>query len=450
MDTIAARPNRTNSPVRNLLKTRKQVTLRIPLDGQAPETVRLFRFGLNETTKGTFLFDVKSAESVMQADRDYGNERSADYEHQALYDPPIEAPASAWYRLELREDGLYAVDLQWTDRARRMIEAREYRYISPAFMFNPEDGRIMEFINFALTNLPATKSMEALLKADPLVEFVANNYDTLVDNGLIKDKATESHREAVEGLRKASKRYVEAFGSGDESPNVEETAVESEIGSDSLQGASSNQKPQDPNNEEDKKLMEDAVKTMLAALGLSEEATPAEITEAFKSLRAPTTQVKAEAKQDALEPIREALNITDGDNLTVARSVVALRQENSDLKTKVTKLTKDLKELRNQAEEHTVDMLLSAARDEGKLYEGTEELYLRVLRDENGGIDVDRLRTLLEGLPPLAKLSAPSKEAARNEAKWAGKKWADLTPMDKLRLYESDPDLYTTLKGQRE
>lgn len=420
--------------------TGKQAALRIQLGKEAPVEVRLFRYGLNETTKGTFLFDDISAEYVMKDHREYGNERSADYEHQALYDPPIKAPASAWYDLELRrEDGLYAVNIQWTEEAKRMIEAGEYRYISPAFFYDSDDMRIMGFINFALTNLPATRSMEALLKHDPLVEFVANNYDTLLNNGLIEDDSTEVHRKAIQGLREASKEYVKAFS------EAEEVATEGEVeevqsyttGSESLQGASQNHKPQDPTPKKDTTMDNEVTNTILAALGLTEDATPRQITEAVEARTV-----------SSLTPIREALGISDGDNKVITEKVVALRRKNTELEEKVTKLTKDLKELRTLSEEHTVDVLLKEARAEGKLYEGTEDLYLKVLRDDNGHIDVDRLRTLLDGLPPLGKITAPKQEADRARAQWSGREWKDLTPMDKLRLYEDDPALYTTLKTQ--
>ncbi len=137
--------------------------LTIPVPGGEPREFRIFPFGRVETTKGVFLFDQEAARRVMQAWRDYGNRLSIDYEHQAL--EPVSngpVPAAGWFDLEVREDGLWAVNVDWTPRAMELLRNREYRYFSPAFYVD-EEGRIVELINLALTNLPATKRMEPLV-----------------------------------------------------------------------------------------------------------------------------------------------------------------------------------------------------------------------------------------------------------------------------------------------
>lgn len=142
--------------------TRHALTIPVP-GGEPPREFRIFPFGRVETTKGVFLFDQEAARRVMQAWRDYGNRLSVDYEHQAL--EPVTngpVPAAGWFELELREDGLWAVNVEWTPRAMELLRNREYRYFSPAFYVD-EEGRIVELINLALTNLPATKRMEPLV-----------------------------------------------------------------------------------------------------------------------------------------------------------------------------------------------------------------------------------------------------------------------------------------------
>ena len=133
-----------------------------------PTSVRLFAAGANDTEKGTFYFTTASAEAVMHAAERWGNEYSFDYEHQALQSPPVEAPAAGWFRLELRAtpDGpeLWAHNIRWTPRALERLCDKEYRYTSPAFMAD-EDGIILELINVAITNLPATRALPALVAA---------------------------------------------------------------------------------------------------------------------------------------------------------------------------------------------------------------------------------------------------------------------------------------------
>ena len=61
-----------------------------------------------------------------------------DYEHQTMNagNNGQPAPAAGWFkRLEWRPgDGLYVTDARWTERATAMINAKEYRFISPTLL----------------------------------------------------------------------------------------------------------------------------------------------------------------------------------------------------------------------------------------------------------------------------------------------------------------------------
>lgn len=85
-----------------------------------------------------------------------------DYEHQThLSDKNGQpAPAAGWVTgLELGVDGLYAY-VEWTDRARAAIRAKEYQYISPVFSYDKDTGAVLEIVSVALTNHPALDGME--------------------------------------------------------------------------------------------------------------------------------------------------------------------------------------------------------------------------------------------------------------------------------------------------
>ena len=93
------------------------------------------------------------------------NRLVVDYEHQTLLsaDNGQPAPAAGWFKkLEWREDGLWAVDVEWTERARAMIEAGEYLYISPVFTYDKKTGAVLRLVNAALTNNPALDGMDAV------------------------------------------------------------------------------------------------------------------------------------------------------------------------------------------------------------------------------------------------------------------------------------------------
>jgi len=146
-----------------------RATLSIELDaaGKAPPTeFRIFAFGEIETTKGTFKFDGSSAKAVMSKVADWGNDYCLDYGHSMLsfftVDPAESMKAAGWFKPELRNGELWASKVQWTDKAAAMLSAREARYVSPAFNYD-EDGAIVELVNVALTNIPATKKQPPLM-----------------------------------------------------------------------------------------------------------------------------------------------------------------------------------------------------------------------------------------------------------------------------------------------
>ncbi len=88
-----------------------------------------------------------------------------DYEHQPL--KGTEAPAAGWFKgLEWREgDGLYMTGITWTARAKAMIAAHEYRYVSPVFRWNKDTGDVQEVVSVGLTNTPAVNGLTDLAAA---------------------------------------------------------------------------------------------------------------------------------------------------------------------------------------------------------------------------------------------------------------------------------------------
>ncbi len=101
---------------------------------------------------------VAAARVIAQADEAVG-EFVIDYEHQTLHaeDNGKPAPAAGWFKkLEWREgDGIYAVDVRWTAKAKALIGAGEYRYISPVFEYDKKTGVVTAILMSALTNYPA-------------------------------------------------------------------------------------------------------------------------------------------------------------------------------------------------------------------------------------------------------------------------------------------------------
>ncbi len=134
----------------------------IKLSSTSPPTeFRIWGFGEIVTTKGTFLLDQDGAASVLAAAADYGNRLGFDYNHASVLETG-DTPSAGTFELEIRADGLWAVNCQWTVNASKRLSAKEYLYFSPTFYVDG-DNRITELMNIALTNLPATKNMEPLV-----------------------------------------------------------------------------------------------------------------------------------------------------------------------------------------------------------------------------------------------------------------------------------------------
>ncbi|MFZ6675386.1 phage protease [Undibacterium sp. Xuan67W] len=87
-----------------------------------------------------------------------------DYEHQTLNaaNNGQPAPAAGWFKnMEWREDeGLFALDTEWTARAASMIAAGEYKYLSPVFSYNKTTGEVVQILHVGLTNTPALDGMQ--------------------------------------------------------------------------------------------------------------------------------------------------------------------------------------------------------------------------------------------------------------------------------------------------
>lgn len=148
-----------------------KLSLVLPTSNEPPSEFRIFRKGVNKTSKGDFLFDDDAARQVMAAYRKHGVDVMIDLEHLSLdsesnnYDPS----AYGWCKLELRGGELWAVGVTWTTAGAKRLRDKESRYISPAFHYLTENGRVTEIYNIAICAVPATYETPALVAASKRV-----------------------------------------------------------------------------------------------------------------------------------------------------------------------------------------------------------------------------------------------------------------------------------------
>lgn len=163
-------------------KRGRLLTLMTALDatGKAPARVKLFGFGANETSKGIFYLSQESAGVCLSNEADQGNDLCIDKDHAALWG---DSTAYGWFSLAVDAEGLWAdtprhftpaegqpalSGIWWLAEGRDLVESYKFRYISPVFWTEYDaEGRevITEILNFALTNIPATKNRAPLINS---------------------------------------------------------------------------------------------------------------------------------------------------------------------------------------------------------------------------------------------------------------------------------------------
>lgn len=109
--------------------------------------------------------DARVAERLRSKFASRANPLPIDYEHQTLHAPtngqPV--PAAGWLKsVEWREGQGFFGTVEWTERAKSMIAAGEYRFISPLFSYDTKTGEPVELMPPALVNYPAIDGMQAV------------------------------------------------------------------------------------------------------------------------------------------------------------------------------------------------------------------------------------------------------------------------------------------------
>lgn len=149
-----------------------------------PKAWRIFRKGLNTSTKGPVLFDSAAASDVMAEYSAHGADQMMDLEHLSLdrTKPNYDPNARAWYQLQVINGELWAINARFTPDGAQRLASKTQRYISPFFVIDPETRRVKRVINSALTALPASDKPMALVAASARPETGLLALSTLENN----------------------------------------------------------------------------------------------------------------------------------------------------------------------------------------------------------------------------------------------------------------------------
>ena len=124
----------------------------------APEWIELLPAGVfyGRDGRGPFRLDDPAAVIASTTEMQMNAGLPIDYDHATDFGAPEgrPAPAAGWIReLEVRTGAVWG-RVEWTARAASSIVAREYRYVSPVFQFDPKDGVVTRLLRAGLTNNP--------------------------------------------------------------------------------------------------------------------------------------------------------------------------------------------------------------------------------------------------------------------------------------------------------
>lgn len=139
------------------------------LPGQ--QTVRLAPDGETKSRNGRFIIDAEASAAIVADFAAHKTPIVIDFEHQTLggeyASPDGKAPAAGWVRKLWHEAGRGLLGLvEWNDKAREMIRAGEYRFLSPVLVVDKASRRATALHSAALTNKPAIPGMERLAASE--------------------------------------------------------------------------------------------------------------------------------------------------------------------------------------------------------------------------------------------------------------------------------------------
>jgi phage I-like protein len=172
------------TPIRETVYVACSAALELGADGKPPSEFRIFKAGLNETSKGPFLCDAVGLSAVLDQFQREGVDLMIDLEHDSLDEEKRAQRSDAgdargWCKLAARNGELWAVNVTWTPDGAERLTSKKQRYISPVAGREKETNRLVSIFNLALCAVPATYG------AAPLV--AASKTDKTPTGGLIRE-----------------------------------------------------------------------------------------------------------------------------------------------------------------------------------------------------------------------------------------------------------------------
>lgn len=134
-----------------------------------PDVIPIIPLGHVRSQKGDFNVDEESFRLMKEHMNKRGIDIVVDYEHQTLDD--VQAPAGGWIKDIYLQDGAIAAKVEWTPTAKKYLENKEYRYLSPVILVRKSDSKATVLHSVALTNTPAIDGMFPIINSVDLDQY---------------------------------------------------------------------------------------------------------------------------------------------------------------------------------------------------------------------------------------------------------------------------------------
>ncbi len=144
------------------------------------------------------VIDSEAIQRIMSQFKVWKRDIVVDYQHESMKECG-RAPAAGWVKTANASSTKKGIEapIEWTDQARRLIEAKEYRFISP--VFESVDGKITRLVNLGLTNNPNIHSMKPLVNQRKTQERKMDLLTKLKKLMNLDEKTTE--QEAIQAVQ---------------------------------------------------------------------------------------------------------------------------------------------------------------------------------------------------------------------------------------------------------
>jgi phage I-like protein len=148
------------------------------------DLIPIFPAGIVIGYDGRGPYNLSNPDAVIAASKRNNVDLVIDRDHMADAAPVGRAnPAAGWIKELVNQDGAIMARVEWTPTAQKQLADKEYRYISPTFVFDYESREVTRILRATLTNTP-NFDMKAVASA----QGIEDDEETIFQNPTLKSE----------------------------------------------------------------------------------------------------------------------------------------------------------------------------------------------------------------------------------------------------------------------